>query len=251
MDSEIVTKIRDLTDLAARPQATEIGGRFYTLKDLKPVTPPQPAALRVHTLTGLVEYAAKRLTNDGAGEVDAKDRTAVHVVSPTEVRIVSDLDDTFARRDTYAVAEFQSLVGQATPFAYGTFHDAETFNVALQALFADGDDRAKVLALVGNIREESVKTTGDDGTTQSVTARAGVALNAEVKVPNPVTLKPYRTFREIEQPSSLFVLRLRSGNGAPACALFEADGGAWRLEAIQRIAAYLRAALPKDTVVIA
>lgn len=251
MDSEIVDKLKDLVESAGRPQATDIAGRWYALKDLKLVTPPQPTALKVHTLTGLVEYVARRLAHDGAGDVDALERTAVHVVSPTEVRVVSDLDDEYQRRDTYAVAEFSSLVGQATPFSFGAFHDAETFNVALQALFAPSGDRATVLALVGNIREESVKTTGDDGITQAVTARAGVALNAEVKVPNPVTLTPYRTFREIDQPASLFVLRLRSGNGAPTCALFEADGGAWKLEAIQRVASYLRKSLPEGTVVIA
>lgn len=31
----------------------------------------------------------------------------------------------------------------------------------------------------------------------------------------------------------------------PSLALFEADGGAWELEAIQRVAAYLREKLPE------
>jgi hypothetical protein len=116
-------------------------------------------------------------------------------------------------------------------------------------LFSPEGDRAKVLSIVGNIKEESVKNTGDDGVTQTVTARAGIARVENVEVPNPVMLYPYRTFREVAQPGSLFVLRLRTGQVAPTCALFEADGGRWRLEAIDRIAAYLREKLPESTII--
>lgn len=63
--------------------------------------------------------------------------------------------------------------------------------------------------------------------------------------PNPVTLAPYRTFREIAQPESQFVFRLRGGvEGAlPHAALFEADGAEWKLAAVGRIASFLRRAL--------
>lgn len=253
MIAEAIEKLQFLVEQQAQPKVLAVDGRQYSLRDLKPVLPPQPTALKVHTLTGLVDYVTKRLAHDVFSEAEAVESTAVHVVSQAEVRVVGDLEETNRRRDTFAVAEFASLVGQATPFSFGQWQDAESFNVAMQALFSPDGDRAAVLSLVGNIREENVRTTGDDGTTQAVTARAGVALNAEVKVPNPVTLTPYRTFREVEQPASLFVLRLKAGGngGFPTCALFEADGGAWKLEAVQRIASYLRKALPKGTVVIA
>ena len=69
-----------------------------------------------------------------------------------------------------------------------------------------------------------------------------MATVADVVVPNPVTLMPRRTFFEIEQPASPFIFRMQSG---PTCALFEADGGAWQQEAMQRIAIYLRQKLSK------
>jgi len=58
---------------------------------------------------------------------------------------------------------------------------------------------------------------------------------------NPIRLRPYRTFREIEQPASLFVLRLQKGRDGelPRAALFEADGGQWKLEACQAIKHWL------------
>jgi hypothetical protein len=58
----------------------------------------------------------------------------------------------------------------------------------------------------------------------------------EIPIPNPVKLSPFRTFIEVEQPESLFVLRGRKG---PQWALFEADGGLWKIKAIQNIKNWL------------
>lgn len=60
----------------------------------------------------------------------------------------------------------------------------------------------------------------------------------DAKVPNPVKLRPYRTFHEVEQPASDFIFRMKSERGI-SCALFEADGGAWENAAMANIKNYL------------
>ena len=50
-----------------------------------------------------------------------------------------------------------------------------------------------------------------------------------------VNMQPFRTFLEVEQPESVFLLRL-DGNGNVG--LFEADGGVWKREATRNISAY-------------
>ena len=50
-----------------------------------------------------------------------------------------------------------------------------------------------------------------------------------------VNMQPFRTFLEVEQPESVFLLRL-DGNGNVG--LFEADGGVWKLEATRNISEY-------------
>lgn len=228
-------------------QTVTIDGVTYTNKKLNDIRAPEPEAdpININTLTGLVEYIK---ADFDAGVTDAM----VHVVSHDHVELFSAMSGRFFQRNVFAVAKFSGLLDQATPFRFGQHLDAESFVVALQCLFEPSADLKKVLAVVGNLREESVKTTADDGVTQTVTAKAGVVLSSTVEVPNPVTLRPYRTFREIDQPESRFVLRLRGGGqgSVATCALFEADGGAWKLEAIQRIAVYLNANL-KDVPVIA
>ena len=69
-----------------------------------------------------------------------------------------------------------------------------------------------------------------------VTIKTGIASVGEAEVPNPVTLAPYRTFPEIEQVESKFIFRMKEG---PLAAIFEADGGAWKNEAMKRIKEYL------------
>lgn len=66
-----------------------------------------------------------------------------------------------------------------------------------------------------------------------------IARVENVVIPPRVKLAPYRTFIEIEQPESEFVFRARKADDLPHFALFEADGGAWRIESMKRIKAYL------------
>lgn len=106
----------------------------------------------------------------------------------------------------------------------------------LQSTFVKNEDRDIVLRVIGNIRDEKVMEYGDNGISQAVTAKTGVATVENVAVPNPVLLAPYRTFTEIEQVESNFVFRMKDG---PSAALFEADGAAWKNEATRRIKEYL------------
>lgn len=73
--------------------------------------------------------------------------------------------------------------------------------------------------------------TNDNGVTQTVEARQGVALNALVEVKPRVLLRPFRTFLEVEQPESEFLLRVHPEEGI---GFFEADGGIWKLTASRK-----------------
>lgn len=85
-------------------------------------------------------------------------------------------------------------------------------------------------------RPEAISvSTNDNGVTQTVEARQGVALNALVEVKPRVLLRPFRTFLEVEQPESEFLLRVHPEEGI---GFFEADGGIWKLEAKKNIADY-------------
>lgn len=58
-----------------------------------------------------------------------------------------------------------------------------------------------------------------------------------------VALRPYRTFTEVEQPESEFILRL---DDEGRVGLIEADGGAWKMTAKASIAAYFETMLKEE-----
>lgn len=234
MDGTFVEKFRDVVNV---PHVETIDGQQRLLtphgwQDATP-RPPDVASLKVATLTSLVDYVSSN--------VDQLEATAliVHVTNPITVELRAKLEDEAAgfRRHTYLVASTD-----ASSFPFAQFMEAEAFVIALQTRFLDQPERAELLTLVGSIREHGVKETVDDGYAQEVKVQQGVVFVGERKVPNPVSLAPYRTFREVAQPVSPFVLRLQSGKEGekPKLALFEADGGAWKLQAIANVATYLR-----------
>lgn len=226
---------------SVKNEIIQVGGVDYSTRKIFDLRVPDPSAtaLEINTLQGIVDYLS----------LNESDAPVIHVVSQDTVNVIGVSTGHFKQRDKFVSATCKPVVGGT--FAFGNYVDSETFNVALQSLFLATDELESVLRVVGNIKEEQVRATGDDGRTQTVTARAGIAKVEDVDVPNPVTLQPYRTFREIEQPDSPFILRLRSGvNGQkPTCALFEADGGKWKLTAIERIKGWLKEKLPEATVI--
>lgn len=210
-------------------EVQEIDGRIFTNQSLHEISADRPSALTVNNLSGLVDYLKSNY--------DAQPPVLIQVKSPTEVNVFSTFDRQMNRRH---LLQAKALLPE---IPFDKFLLIEAFNVLLQSCFVESEQRAQVLAVVGNIREENVSTFGDDGTSQQVTAKAGVATVAQVPVPNPVILKPFRTFVDIEQPASKFVLRLKDG---PSAALFEADGGQWKLDAIHDISDYLEKLLADE-----
>ena len=127
------------------------------------------------------------------------------------------------------------------------------FMVGLQAFFVrepQGTDNEYVIRIAGKLSAQDIKQADDDGMSQTATLRTGVVLAADVTVKKLVRLRPYRTFREVEQPASEFVFRLRSRKDQiPSLALHVADGDMWQAEAMQNIKKYLETALPTLTIV--
>lgn len=213
----------------ANQKTMEINGQQYSNQSLYLVKQPTPAAITVRSLSGFVDYIKS--------EYDAPGALMVHVESPTKVSAFTTFNDDY-NRETYIEAE-----ALLPTIRFSSWTDVEEFNIQLQSLFHPNDNRAALLKLVGNIREDAEQSYADDGVTQRVTAKTGIATVGEVPVPNPVVLLPYRTFIEVQQPESLFVFRLRKG---PEAALFEADGGAWKVEAMDTIHTYLKESLKAE-----
>lgn len=219
-----------------------INGACYSDKPLHRIDTyyPKADAIEMHTLTSLVDYIKS--------EVDEMPpRMIVEVKSPTEVELYSQLDPN-RDRESMVVAS-----ARVPGFEFDRFVEHEKFCINLQSKFIPSDDRELILKFAGTVEAGSVSEYGDDGVTQKATIKTGLASKGDAIVPNPVCLRPYRTFLEVEQPESAFVFRMKQDSyGSVMCAIFEADGGAWKMDATQAIKEYLQRELdgmPQFTVI--
>lgn len=196
---------------------------------------PKADYITMNTLTSLIDYIK--------GGIDTMaDKMIIEVESPTEVTLYSPLDDN--RKREYLV----NVKALLPNFDFGTFMNQEKFCINLQSKFLDERDRALILKFAGTVEAGTVAEYGDDGITQKATIKTGIASKSDAVVPNPVRLTPYRTFLEVDQPASNFVFRIKQDKcEGIACALFEADGGAWKIEAKNNIKEYLQRELAEYT----
>jgi len=233
--------LKELYDRIRETAKTELlltGNEVYSTKPIHRVRElnDEIKTMPINTLTGIVDYIDANIDEIDLTEI------FIHIYTFSKVYIVSKLD---VYRKRQCILE-SSMVENSFPFR--NYISAEDFNIQLQTNFVPNDDRATILALIGNLKEEVVRTTNDDGVSQSVTTKKGISLGQQERVPNPVKLRPYRTFREIEQPESLFVFRMRDG---AQCALFPADGNQWKLDAISNIAKWLGEKIGSEIPIIA
>lgn len=204
-------------------------GHWFCSANLREVKPevPSPVRYSVDTLEALV----KLIRTEGVGMAPL-----LYVRVDSARRVV--VDSTYTGRD---YAQFSRLplyeaVSDVPSISVNESIIQERAIVELQSLYAITEDRDYLLSRLSRIDVNQGVSSVDNGISQEVSVKTGAVLKEQQTVQPIVHLQPYRTFLEGEQPASDFLLRLDK-EGRPA--LFEADGGAWKLEAKRNIAAYL------------
>jgi hypothetical protein len=215
-------------------------GLLCSSRPLNLISAPRPAALETNTLTAICDWF---------GTAEPEGHLFVHVESPTEVAVLSGLDKTDKKRSCFMKSKHQNQT-----YRFGDWLPVDKFIVAAQSQFIPTDDLAKIILYVGNLVDSREIETRDDGITQTAVVKSGLTTSKAVIIPNPVRLKPFRIFPEVDQSESMFTFRLRkstSGEGYE-CALFEGDGGAWKNAAMLGIKQYLVEGLAgRDVTVLA
>jgi hypothetical protein len=226
MLKEAIDKILGLAD----PKYLDHEGRKYCSKTMGGITPPEPEPLIFGTLSGLASYL-----NENRDGLD-KGSLIVVIDSHDKVSVWSKLDPSWKRRDCFAMAIYKP-----EDYPFGRWLASEEFMIQLQSKFVKTDKLDAMVRFAGKTKSVNGTDTDDDGVTQTVSQKAGVSLVAEASVPNPVKLQPYRTFSVVQQPEVSLVFRVKQERDGypPQFALFEADGGHWKLGAIANIRDYL------------
>ena len=206
-------------------------GLFTQVVHLPPAE-PTAKPIEVKTLTSVVDYL--EANRDGL----ELEEFAILVESPTSVRVIGPLVGRHRQRECVlsASAEVPTVV-------LDRYVEREDMQIMLMSRFsAEGEnpnDYFDAVKLVSTVTSGTTRTVGDDGVQQEVSVQRGAATKARDLVKRVYQLAPYRTFAEIVQPLSPFVLRIRGDEEKIEVALFEADGGAWKIQARKSIANWL------------
>lgn len=227
---EYAVDLREGQDVIFDEDKTYYDAKKATLIELDPIK--YATTLTTKSLTGLVDYLKSKFDDS----VNTPEPLLIHIEGPTTVNVYSKLDADRQRESI--VAATASL----ERFPYGRWQDSEDFIINVLSLIKRELDADIIRECASQIRIEGGADLSDNGVSQTVTVKEGATLS-KAEVPSPADLKPYRTFLEVDQPASPFVFRI---NKRGECALFEADGGIWRHEAMANVKEYLTGELSEE-----
>lgn len=234
IDRSFVKKLEELT---APHIINESEGKF-TDKKLIRISAPRVESTKISSLDSLISII-KDECNDYS-------KLIVRVDNEALVSVMTNINAESREREyPYRVeAEIPTAIYTKSNEYNLSYLEIEKVIIALNANFQDTPDRQYVIRVISNLVETTEVTTNDDGLTQRATVKSGVQTLEKETIRPIVSLKPYRTFSEVEQPESKFIFRIKKGGEV---ALIEADGGVWKNEARKNIASYLEEGL-KDLI---
>ena len=118
----------------------------------------------------------------------------------------------------------------------------EEAQIALRTRFQHTADADYAMKLLSDISTGAKVIYNDNGVATTVTTQKGVALQTNSQIKPLLSLRPYRTFQEVEQPESIFLLRVNERG----ISFTEADGGMWKLKARETVKSYFCQALANE-----
>ena len=211
----------------------DINGETYVKGDAHRIPTDVASEMRLNSLESTADYI-KDCINGCKFEIPY-----VVNVGYKEIDVYSGLNHRLQRN---------SLI-ETTPLlpriSFDQWMDMESFVIQLKTCFVETENLNKLVAIVSSITDESKVSMEDDGFGLKVSQVSGTTIKKpeEFQINPIVRLAPYRTFTELDQPESRFLLRVRDGG---KMALYEADGGMWKLEAQKNASDYLREALAEE-----
>ena len=240
MLKEAIEKILDI----AKPEVTEIDGNNFIIRPEGAVQIHEdidlPAELNLNSLDALVKML--RVEAAAISDVAAIGEGGPIFVSVAShenvIAFMSPGPDTRWQRPYLYRAKATDVPGWESQVQLGF----EQAIVALQTRFQKSLDFEYAMQILSQITTGGKMTFNDNGIATTIVTQKGVSLASNMAIKPIVTLRPYRTFHEVDQPEGLFLIRI-SERGIT---FTEADGGMWKLTARKTIKAFLEEQLKPE-----
>lgn len=233
--ANFVEKVEELVEKSKEIHTLEYEGKTYADKNLDVLSRNYVRCIDLCSLKQLVSFIKTTVANTK----EIKLPLLVSAINENQVRLNSSLNNVLERQ---YIADVQAM---SPNIQFEKYLSPEQFIIQLQTCFLDTDTRNQLMELVSSMVQTNTVERQDDGISQTLVVRKSNGLNSSVELTPIVRLTPIRTFFEVDQVESVYLLRSDSlGN----LALFEADGGMWRAEAQRRITTYLEKELEDEII---
>lgn len=194
---------------SADKYATDIFGRQRFDGEL--LQEPALHTIKSRTLGSIMDYVANGMVGrDGL----AIDNLFVHIANPQTVYLVEGAAKS-ANKD-----RLTPLMAVAPEYRHKWGADLELSDaiIYLRTCYQPSEELDALVRTLSCVTGESSFEISDDGLSQDVVIKQSVTSKSKTAVKAIVTLRPYRTFAEIDQPEMRFMLRLTKPKEAPVAA---------------------------------
>lgn len=229
--------IEKIQEMAAKPNLVTIDGHDYIMDkeggfcEIKPEL-EYPDLITLNSLDALIQFVKREA-------LVANDVVFITIPNHETVCCFTEPIREFRWNRMYLyTAKATDVPGWASEVKMG-FEEAM---IALRTRFSPTPDTDYALRLLSSITTGGKVTFNDNGVATSIVTQKGIALQENTEIRPIVRLSPYRTFQEVLQPESQFLIRVSER----AITIVEADGGMWKLQARRNIMQFLAVALEEE-----
>lgn len=229
--------IEKIQEMAAKPERFSIDGHDYIMTpdggytEIKPEL-EYPEQITLSSLDALIQFVKREALN-------ANDHVFITIPNHETVCCFTEpIKDLRWNRVYLYTAKATDVPGWNKEVKMG-FEEAM---IALRTRFTPTPDTDYALRLLSSITTGGKVTFNDNGVATSIVTQKGIALQENTEIRPIVRLSPYRTFQEVPQPESQFLIRVSER----AITIVEADGGMWKLQARRNIMQFLAAELAEE-----
>lgn len=226
MIKEAIEKIQELaTPVIHREEGRTFAVSATSVRELIP-TRDEPQTITLSSLDSLVQMVKN--------EALCIYENPLFITVPTHETVTCfarPVPDLGWDRLTYYIAQATDVPGWNAK----TVMPFEEALIALRTRFQATPDTDYALKLLSEITTGAKVTFNDNCIATSVVTKKGIDLQSNQAIRPIISLRPYRTFQEVEQPASQFLIRINERG----ISFIEADGGMWKLEARKTVAKFL------------
>jgi len=194
----------------------------------KIVRMPVLEPISCNTLTGIVDFINMNNANAQTYKI-LMTPICIHIISHARVELIGDFTDDWTKKTVYVEAKSEVFDIKIVT------KSLLEFSPWVQTFFVQDNEASYILDNLSKITAFNGLVVTDKGVSLEVETKKNIHFKENDKIRSQVTLRPFRTFPEIEQPESVFVLRIHEGVDGIMIALHQAVDPTWKIRAIYSI----------------